>query len=355
MRVLRAGLGLEAAGLVGIIFRAVAADDEVPRGGERVLGQAQGVGTHIGDQADAALPRDLHALVELLGDGHGAPRRHGQAAARLLLQGGGDEGGRGGALLLAALDRADRKGGLLRVREHLVHVLAALELALFLPLAEIAGGKAAAVRAGQQRVEQPVFLADEGLDLLLPVHHHAGGHGLHAPRGQALSDLAPEQRRELVAHDAVEDAARLLGVHEIPVDRAGMKDALGDDLLRDLVEGHAPGLFVRQVQQLLEMPGDRLALAVRVGREIDGPGAFGFLFELVDELRFFAHGDVLRLEAVVYIHAHLALGKIPQMPHGRCNLIIASQILFDRFGLGGRLHDHKVLCFCHSDSYLTFL
>ena len=113
--VLRAGLGLEASGLAGIVRAAVAADDIVLRSRERVLGQAQGVGTHIGDEADAALPRDLHALVELLRDGHGAPRRHGQAAAGLLLQGGGDEGRRGRALLFAALDRRDRKGGVLRI------------------------------------------------------------------------------------------------------------------------------------------------------------------------------------------------------------------------------------------------
>ena len=52
-----------------------------------------------------------------------------------------------------------------------------------------------------------------------------------------------------IAHDAVEHAARLLRVDQILVDGARLLDALGDDLFRDLVESHALGLFIVQIQK----------------------------------------------------------------------------------------------------------
>ena len=124
----------------------------------------------------------------------------------------------------------------------------------------------------EQRVKQPVLLRLEGADLIFTVDHDARGHRLHAAGGQAGLDLAPEQRAEFIAHDAVENAARLLCVDQILIDLARVLDALGDDLFRDLVERHALGLVIRQIQQLLQVPRNGLSLAVRVGREIDGTG-----------------------------------------------------------------------------------
>ena len=46
-----------------------------------------------------------------------------------------------------------------------------------------------------------------------------------------------------------EHAARLLRVDQVLVDGARLLDALGDDLFRDLVEGHALGLFIVQIQK----------------------------------------------------------------------------------------------------------
>ena len=53
------------------------------------LGERRGVGTHVGDVA---------ALVETLGDAHGALGIPAEAARGLLLQGGCHEGGLGAAL-----------------------------------------------------------------------------------------------------------------------------------------------------------------------------------------------------------------------------------------------------------------
>lgn len=91
VRVLRARLGLIAAGFAVIVLLAVKAADKAARGGHGFLGKAQRVGTHIRDKADRAFAGDIHAFVELLRDAHRAPRRESQTAARLLLQRGGDE------------------------------------------------------------------------------------------------------------------------------------------------------------------------------------------------------------------------------------------------------------------------
>ena len=196
------------------------------------------------------------------------------------------------------------------------------------------GGKAAAVLASEQRVEQPILFLDKGLDLFLAIQHHACGDGLNAACGESGSYLAPEQRRELVAHNAIQDAASLLRVYQVEVDTARMLDALGDDLLGDFIEGYAACLFIGQTKQLLEVPGNGLPFAVRVSRKIDGSGILGVLFQLVDQLGLVPHGNILRLKAVFDIDAHLALGQVAQMPHGRFHFIAAAEVFFYRLGLG---------------------
>ena len=296
---------------------------------------------------------DLDALVELLGDRHRAARRHGKAARGLLLQRRGDEGGRGAFLLLSALDGIDDKGRVLRRGNDGVDLVLALELGFLLALAVKAGGEAsAAALAVEQRVKQPVLLAPEGLDLFLAVDDHARRDGLDTAGGKAGFDLFPQQRRDLVADDAVKHAACLLRVDKVGVDRTGIFDALGHDLFRDLVEGHALCLFVAELQQFFQMPGDRLALAVRVRRKIDRAGRLGVLFQLRDQILFFLHGDIFRLEAVLYVNAQLALRQIPQMPHGRFYLILAAEITLDGLGLRRRFDDDQVFSFCHCVSSL---
>ena len=78
--VLRSGLGLIDAGGCGVIALAVAGADDIPGLGLGLRRDAEGVGTHVGDEAHGALAGDIHALVQLLGDGHGAAEGHVQLA-----------------------------------------------------------------------------------------------------------------------------------------------------------------------------------------------------------------------------------------------------------------------------------
>ena len=215
MGVLGIGLGLVVDGLSGAVVLAVAALNEAPDGGQGLLGKAQGVGTHIGDEAHGTLALNVHALVELLGDGHGAPRGHAQLPGGLLLHGGGGEGRRGAAVLVAPLHGLHQEGGVLRLPDHGLHFLRRFQLRLFAVPPVVAGGKGDFFRLLTQElgVQGPVLLRLKGLDLPVPVVHHAGGHGLHPARREAPADLLPQQGAQLVAHDAVQNPAGLLGVH----------------------------------------------------------------------------------------------------------------------------------------------
>jgi hypothetical protein len=132
-------------------------------------------------------------------------------------------------------------------------------------------GLAALVQVG---IEGPVLAPDESLDLLLALDDHAQGRALDAPGGQAALDLLPQQRREVEAHQVVQRAPRLLGVDQIEGQAAGMLDGLLHRPLCDLVEHHALHVLVVQhtalLEQLVEVPGNGLALAVRVGGQVAG-------------------------------------------------------------------------------------
>ena len=129
-----------------------------------------------------------------------------------------------------------------------------MQLALF-RLAVIAGGEAAGlVQAAQECVERPILLRYERLDLALALDDQARRDGLHASGGQPPAHFFPQQRTELVADDAVKNASGLLRVDEVIVDVARLTNAPGDDALRDLVERHTSGFFVRDVEKLLQMP-----------------------------------------------------------------------------------------------------
>ena len=341
VRVLRACASLVAPGLGGAVRLAVVVGYKAARGGERLLAETQRVGAHVGYEADGALAGDVHALVKLLGYAHRAARGHAQAAAGLLLQRAGDEGRRGAALLLAALHGVYRKRVVLYVGYDAVDLLLAFDVDLFLALAVVARGELAAVVAQQRGVEQPVLLGHKGAYLLFAVDHHARGHALHAAGAEAAADLLPQQRTQLVTHDAVEDAPRLLGVHQVYIYFARRLDALRDHFLRYLVEGHAHGLVVGQAEQLLQMPGDGLSLAVRVGREVDDVRLFRALFELGDDVLLALDRDIVRLEAVFYVHAHRALGQVTQVTHAGEDLEVLAQIFLYGSCFRRRLDDNE--------------
>ena len=88
------------------------------------------------------------------------------------------------------------------------------------------------------------------------------------PAERPLPHDLPQHRGDLVAEEAVEDAAGLLGVHQPAVEVAGRlqggPDGAGGDLVEDQAAHRHPGL-----EHLEQVPGDGLALPVLVGGQVE--------------------------------------------------------------------------------------
>ena len=69
----------------------------------------------------------------------------------------------------------------------------------------------------------------------------------------------------------------------------------------------------------------------------------GGLLELVEHLLLALDDLVLGLEAVLHVHAHLALGQVLDVAHGGLHRVAGAQVLLDGLRLGGRLHHHQVV------------
>ena len=122
--------------------------------------------------------------------------------------------------------------------------------------------------------------------------------------GPALT-LRHSTGRDLVAVEAVEDAAGLLGVDQPGVEVAGVVDRALDGLLGDLVEHHPLDRHLG-LEHLEQVPGDGLALAVLIGGEEELVGVLEEPLELGDLLLLVGVDDVVGLEAVVDVDAEPA-------------------------------------------------
>ena len=176
------------------------------------------------------------------------------------------------------------------------------------------------------RANRPVLFLDEGLDLALALHDEAQRHRLNATGGEATAHLVPQQGRHLVAHQAIEDAAGLLRIHQVAVDVAGVQEGVLNGLLGDFVEGDAadvgygaPFLSLLAVnpvpaQFLRQVGGNRLAFAVRVRRQVDRFRRLRQLLQPGDDLLFAGNYLVFGRKLVVQIDPERLLGQILNVP-----------------------------------------
>ena len=317
--------------------------DEGPNGRQRLLGHADRIGPHIGNQPDRAFLADFQPFVEILRHPHGPGGGEAQLVERFLLQGAGDKRRLGVALLLLLLDVGDHEGLRLQGLGDALRLLLRPERGILVADALKPRGERLTRCGLQRRLNRPILLRGEGLDLLFAIDDQPQRDRLHAAGGQPPPHLLPQQRRERVAHEPIENPAGLLGIDFLLIDRPGMLDRGAHRLRGDLMEGDPENLFgqlrrgrrgcarawlhgglravllarrpVGVAQQVGQMPADRLAFPVGVRREIDGLLAAGFLKQLLGELPASVNDDVVRGEVVLDVDAELAGGQVHQMPH----------------------------------------
>ena len=197
----------------------------------------------------------------------------------------------------------------------------------------------------QERLDRPVLAGRERGDLALALDDEPHRDRLDPSRRKAAAHLARQERAERVADQPVDDAPSLLGVDEVLVDPARVRERLADRRFGDLAERHAMGLGVGDVGRLGDVPGDRLALAVEVRGQVDRVGALGGLLDVGDLLAPVRRDHVLRLEVVVDVDAELALAgilrQVPDMAVRGQDSVICAEIALDGSGLGRRLDDRR--------------
>ena len=69
----------------------------------------------------------------------------------------------------------------------------------------------------QKRMNGPVFPGDERANFLFALDDQPECDGLHAAGRKTAADLVPQERRDFVTHNAIENAPGLLRIHQIRI------------------------------------------------------------------------------------------------------------------------------------------
>lgn len=126
-----------------------------------------------------------------------------------------------------------------------------------------------------------------------------------------------------------------------------------DGVLGNLVEDDATDGNLR-LEHLCQVPADRLAFAIRVGREQQFGRVLHRGLEMRDLLLLVVGDDVVRLEVVVDVDAEAAplllldllrhlgrrFGQIADVAVARLDPVLGTEEAPQRFRLRGRLDDH---------------
>src|SRR6184192_985330 len=298
--------------------------DDVARLMERALGDVERVGSHIGDESDRRAVADGDAFIELLREDHRFLHRVAELARCLLLDRRGGERRRGIAAALALLDALDCVTGICEGGTMLIGSLTVMDLELVALLLDDLGAERFARVVGERGLESPVLLRLERLDLALAVDDEPECDRLDATRGEAVADLLPKERRHRVADQPVDDPARLLSIHEVLIDLPRMLERFLDGGRGDLVEGDPAQLGLWDLDDVGQVPGDGLALAVEVSGQPDMVRGLGLSSKGPGVLFRIVRDDVFRDEGLE-IDAHLRLRQIPDMPERGLDLVVGTE------------------------------
>src|SRR5256712_635076 len=290
-----------------------------------------GAGASVGEETAGQLGDLDPALVQLLRDHHRLFDRE----ARRLLELARDERRRRMTLALLGDHRRHGPRRALEIGEDGLRLLLVGDRHGIAALLEQLRFDLRWLRAGEPREDVPVLFGHEPLDLALAIAHQLQGDRLDAAGAETAAHLVPEQRTELVADESIEHAACALRVDHLLVDDARLLDRGLNRLLRDLVERQAVNLALASAELLRQMPADRFAFAIGVGRHVDVRRVLRRILQLFDHL--LARGDrfVLLGEVVLDVHTQFALRQVADVTHRRDDLVVASEVSVDGLRLGG--------------------
>src|SRR6185312_746934 len=163
----------------------------------------------------------------------------------------------------------------------------------------------------------------------------------------AAPHLLPKERREIESDEVIESAARLLRVHELRGDVARLGDRVANRVPSDLIENDAMDPLAAELTALLEnlgeMPGDRLAFAVGIGREQQSLRLAQAADDGLDVALALLEHLVLHGEAAIGVDRTFLRHEVANMPVGGEHLEVLAQVLLDGACLGGRFHYDQIV------------
>ena len=323
--------------------------DQLPRRGDRLGSKRHPVGAHVRDEADGVAV-EIDALIKPLRDLHCARRAKAELARCFLLQCRCREGRERIAPHFPVFDRGDieptRGENFVRGGTRLCFAVE-IEAVEFLAIDMRQFRREAVARFGLELdFDRPVFAGAKRLDLGFALADQTQRDRLHAPGRAAPRQFAPQHRRQGEADEIIERPARQIGIDQFAIDLARMTERVEDGVAGHLVEHDALDVDILQraalLQHLAQMPRNRLAFAVGVGREKQFVGA---AHRLGDRLHMFL-GPAVDLpghvEIIIRPHRAIFGRQVADMAVARHDLVVAAEIFIDRFGLGRRFDDDDV-------------
>ena len=194
-------------------------------------------------------------------------------------------------------------------------------------------------------VNGPVFTRLEFFDFQFAFNNQAQRRALYASGGQPRTDLAPQQRRQIEAHQVIQHTPRLLRIHQRHGDFSRIIDSVLNGALGDFVKFDARDRFLRRdlflAQDFREMPGNSFSLAIRVSCQQDAIRLFCRTHDGVDV--FFVALDelVLHRELVIRIHRTGFRYQVAHVTVAGEDFVILAEIFFQGFCLGRRLDNNE--------------
>ena len=194
-------------------------------------------------------------------------------------------------------------------------------------------------RCAEHGLDGPVFLRIEGFDLHLALNDETQADRLHTTCGARAWQLAPEHGGEIEADQIVKRAAREVGLNQRCVDLAGIFHRLGDSGFCDCVEDNAADgrVFLDRfalAQSFLQVPADRLSLAIRVGCENEVWIIFESVGNGFDMLAAINADFPCHVEIVLSINRPVFGRQVAYVTIRGKHGVVGPQIFIDRFGLG---------------------
>ena len=225
-----------------------------------ILGNTDGVRSHIGDERNVVAARRLHTFVQMLRQGHGVRRRKAELGRSVLLQGTRRKRSRRVRFCHRLFYLGYDVIACGKRRKHRFRFFLGSRLILFRSLLfkqRLEGG-VLPFHVDKLDGQVPKFFGLEGFNFTFSFYNQAKGNRLHSACRKAASAVRTfvnhfviEQRGKLIAYKSIQHTACLLRIHQPIVDFTGARKRRFDCRFRYFVKLDTVfGVFIQSQNRL---------------------------------------------------------------------------------------------------------